>query len=742
MASRVPLVENRWLRRGPAAILVLVKLLLVVACAPMLLWPQATGTLRGRVTLEPGGEPLHHVDIHIGDRETDTREDGTYEITGLAPGTYTVLAHLQSLSDQSRQVVIRAGETTVADFVLRFAELRETVTVTASGREQSTFEAFQTVTTVDSIQLALEARPSLGEALQNQPGVAKRSFGPGNSRPVLRGFDGDRVLVMQDGMPTGAISSQSGDHGESIDPSNLESIEVLKGPATLLYGSTAIGGVVNAVTGRTALHDPPHPGVHGSITGYGGTTNGQGGGSANFDVGLGPWLIWGSGSGQRTGSYGTPIGTVPNSGVRSSNSSGGFGWYGDKRFVDAGYRYDEGRYGVPFANELEGVDEDISLAFHRHNLRLTTGWQNGTGLLSAFRFAVNYSAWQHQELEGEDPVTVFNNKLVSYRGVFEQRRSGPLSGSFGFQGSYRDFKATGEETLAPPVTQRSFAVFGLEELSYERLRFQLGGRIENNAYHPAGLPSRSFTGFSGAAGVYVPFWRDNALVVNYTYSYRAPALEELYNNGPHVGNVTFELGDPNLGRERSHGIEVSYRRRTGRMRREISYFRYDIDRFVYLASTGEVEDGLPVAQYAQADARYWGVESSTGLALHPNFELLFGFDYVNAAIKPSGTPLPRIPPARGRAGFEFRKGGFRIQPEVILANRQKRVYRNETPTAGYAVFGFTSSYTWARQHVAHIVGLEAFNVGDVLYRNHLSFIKDRAPEIGRGVRFTYTVRLF
>jgi iron complex outermembrane receptor protein len=719
-----------------------VKPFLPLVCAPALLLAQATGTLRGRVTLDPGGEPLHDVDIHVGDRETDTGADGTYEITGLAPGVYTVLVHLQSLSDQSRQVVIAAGQSTVADFVLRFAEVRESVTVTASGREQSTFEAFQTVTTVDSLQLALQARPSLGEAIQNQPGVAKRSFGPGNSRPVIRGFDGDRVLVMQDGMPTGAISSQSGDHGESIDPSNLESIEVLKGPATLLYGSTAIGGVVNAVTGRTALHDPPHPGVHGSLTGYGGTTNAQGGGSANFDVGLGPWLIWGSGSGQRTGDYGTPIGTVPSSGTRTSNSSGGFGWYGDKRFADASYRYDEGRYGVPFAKELEGAAEDISLAFHRHNLRVTTGWQNGAGVLPAFRLSVNYSGWQHKELEGEEPVTVFNNKLVSYRGVFEQRPSGPLSGSFGFQGLYRDFKTAGEEALAPPVTQRSFAVFGLEELTYERLRFQFGARVENNAYNPVGLPSRSFTGFSGAAGIYVPFRRDNALVINYTYSYRAPALEELYNNGPHVGNITFELGDPNLRRERSRGIEVSYRRRTGRMRRELSYFRYDIDNFVYLAATGEVEDGLPVARYAQARTRYWGFESSTGLALHPNFELMFGFDYVNAGIKSSGTPLPRIPPARGRAGFEFRKGGFRIQPQAILTNRQKRVYVNETPTAGYVVFGFTSSYTWARQHVAHIAGVEAFNLGDVLYRNHLSFIKDRAPEIGRGVRFTYTVRFF
>jgi iron complex outermembrane receptor protein len=733
---------------------------MVLTLLPLSALGQGTGTLRGTVTLAASGDPLHRATVTVSrlGRVAETGEDGKYEIAGLPTGTYSVLVHLQSLSDESKTVTVVAGENATADFALRLSALRQSLTVTANEREQSTFDSFQTVTSLDSIDLALRTKSSLGELLEYQPGVAKRSFGPGSSRPVIRGFDGDRVLVMQDGIPTSTLSSQSGDHGESIDASNLDRLEVVKGPATLLYGSNAIGGVVNAVTGHHLVHDHPHAGVRGYATGFGGTTNGQAGGAAGFDVGIGNWLIWGSGSGQRTGDYDTPIGRIENSATRVTNSSGGFGWFGAKSFFDAGYRYEEGRYGVPIAGELHGHHEEeeegeeheeeeeehanIGLKFRRHNARFTTGWKNLDSFFQGFRVSVNYADWQHKELEDEVEATVFQNKQATYRGVFTQRPSGVLSGSFGLQGSHRDYKTTGEEALAPPVKQHNFAVFALEELSYEKVRFQFGGRVENTRYKPDGLRDRSFTGFSGAAGFHVPVARNTAFVFNYTHSYRAPALEELYNNGPHVGNVTFELGNPDLERERSNGVDFSLRHQSRRIRGEVNVFYYDIGNFVYLAPTGEEEDGLPEADYSQADSRFTGAEMGLDLGLHENLWLNLGADYVNAELKNGGGALPRIPPLRGRVGLDFRKGGLSVRPELRLAKDQDRTFENETRTPGYTVFNVGASYTVTRQHMAHVFGLDAFNLGDRLYRNHVSFIKDRAPEIGRGVRFTYTVRFF
>jgi iron complex outermembrane receptor protein len=240
----------------------------------------------------------------------------------------------------------------------------------------------------------------------------------------------------------------------------------------------------------------------------------------------------------------------------------------------------------------------------------------------------------------------------------------------------------------------------------------------------------------------VPVWTGGAFVANYSHSYRAPALEELYNHGPHVGNLTFEVGNPNLVRERSNGIEVALRHQSNRLRADLSAFRYDISDLVYLAPTGAIEDGLIEAQYSQANSRYTGAEAGVEAGLTNTLWLRLGMDYVDAQIKASRTPLPRIPPLRGRVGLEYRAGNLSIKPELILSNAQHQIFSTETPTAGYAVVNLGGSYTLARQHFVHVFGFQLFNTGNELYRNHLSFIKEFAPEIGRGVRFTYTLRFF
>ncbi|HET9532262.1 MAG TPA: TonB-dependent receptor [Blastocatellia bacterium] len=715
---------------------------------------QSGGTLRGVITAQGQDTALHNVIVSIVQlkRSVETNDAGLYEFTDVPPGTYSVLAHLEGFPDIVKTVQVTGSGVTTLDFQMRLAGPREQITVTASGSEQSTFEAFQSVSSLDSTKLVEESHPSIGEVLDKEPGVAKRSFGPGSARPVIRGFDGDRVLILQDGLRIGSIGSQSGDHGEPVDVLSLERLEVVKGPATLLYGSNAIGGVVNAVTG----HDLPHTGVHGYITGIGGTTNNQAGVSGGAEYGIGKWLVWGNASGQRTGDYDTPIGEIENSKTRVGNGLLGFGRYGDRSFFSLSYGYDNRRYGVPFATLFEGGggeeeepgEEFIDLDMRRHDLRFNGGFRNTGSFVDAFRLTLSYSDYRHRELEGEEVGTTFDNDIFSYRGVFEQRKSGRFSGSFGFDGQFRDYRAIGAEALAPPVDQKSFAAFTLQEIDVESVKFQLGARVEHNGYDPEGLRDRSFTGFSGAAGIRFPLWQGGAFVANYTHSYRAPALEELYNFGPHIGNLTFEIGNPDLRRERSNGLDLSLRHTADRVRAEANLFYYRIKDFVFLAPTGEIEDGLPVANYLQNDSRFIGTELGLDVSLHRNLWLNMGLDYVDAElIDPlgglrSGTPLPRIPPIRGRIGFDLHHSGLSIRPEAVMVGDQDELFPTETRTGGYTVFNVLASYTLSRQHFAHIFSVNAFNLGDRLYRNHLSFIKDLAPEIGRGVRVTYTMRFF
>jgi iron complex outermembrane receptor protein len=720
-------------------------LLLVPVClAPAQPRP---GVLRGKAAFKGSGVPVHnaYVSLTPSGRSTQTAADGSFEFRDVAPGAYTVLAHMHSLTAEKKTVAVEAGATASVDFELDFSPLRESVTVTATGQEVTVQEAFQTVTTRESHELAaVSSSTSLGDLLERESGIAKRGYGPGASRPVVRGFDGDRVLVLQDGVRTGTLSSSSGDHGEPVDAASLDRVEVVRGPATLLYGSNAIGGVVNMLTNHHLQGQHPHEGLHATLSGTGGTANGQGGGAGSFEYGKGDWLLFGGGGGMRMGDYSTPLGKVENSFSQMKHASAGIARFGRKGTFTVNYGLQEGHYGTPPVEtgeehaEAAHHDEDVSIEWRRQNLRFNGLVRELGPAFEQMNIGLNYSDWNHKELEGAEVGTRFFNKQFIYRVTLTQRKRGRLTGNLGFWGMARDFEAQGGEALAPPVRQNAFAVFGLEEVTFERVRFQFGGRLETNRYSPSGLQARRFTGASLAAGVFIPTWHGGAVVANYMDSYRAPALEELYNHGPHPGNAAYEIGNANLVRERSRGVDLSLRHQSRRARFEANYFHYRMNSYVYFRPTGAKMDGLPVAEYAQAGARYQGMEARAELALRESLWVLAGVDAVDAQLLAGRTPLPRIPPVRGRIGLDFRRQGFSVRPELVLAGRQSRIAPNETETAGYSVINLTAGYLFARQHTLHSFHVNLFNAANRLYRNHLSFIKDYAPEIGRGIRVGYT----
>lgn len=743
---------------------------------------QGTGQIQGEVTLQRNGLPLHKATVMMVqlNRVEETDADGRFVFENVPPGTYDVIAYTASLSTNSALVEVRDGETEMVNFQLTVAPLKEEITVTAKGRQETAFEAVHSVDSLDSFDIAERMAPSLGELLEGQTGVSKRSFGPGSARPVIRGFDGDRVLVMQDGVRVGSLASQSGDHGEPIDPTSVERVEVVKGPATLLYGSNAIGGVVNAVSGHHEIHQQAHEGIRGSLSSVVGSNAGQVGASANAEFGTGSWLFWVAGGGQRAGDYETPVGEIENSKTRISNASAGMGWYGERVFAAFEYMFNDGRYGIPFAAEFHGHEEGdghpdeggpveepgqheeeeleaVDVDFRRNYFRFSGGFRNLAGWIDAFRLSLNYADWSHDELEVleggiEEIGTAFDNEQFVYRGVFEQSQRGPLSGSFGFWGLLRDYEVAGEEALSPPVDQDSFALFALEELGFEGWKLQLGGRLEHTDYAPQSafeqggdlvfLPDRDFTGLSAGIGTRFEMGQESAFVANFTSSFRAPALEELYNFGPHVGNLAFEIGNPDLEGERSTGLDLSLRRSSDRLRGEVNFFYYDINDFIFLAPTGGIEDGLIEANYSQGDSRFVGTEAELDVALHDYLWLDLGLSLVDAELTDFGTPLPRIPPLKGRVALDFRYDRFSFRPEVVLSDRQNEIFPTEVETAGYGVVNLRASYTLPSQHFVHHFSVNVFNVGDALYRNHLSFIKELAPEMGRGVRFSYAVKFF
>ncbi len=803
----------------------------IIATLPLLLSTgqpasaQGGGRLAGTVSRQETGTPIHGASVLVLElgRSAITDDHGTYAFAGVPPGTYHVVAHLDHLfTEPGKTVAVAAGETSKLDFLLSLTADRFEITVTAAAKEETLLEAFQDVESFDAYELAESSAVSLGEALDHRvgTGIAKRSFGPGSACPIVRGFDGDRVLVMEDGIRTGTLSSQSGDHGEIFGVAQLERLEVVKGPSMLLYSGNAVGGTVNAVSRHHELHRRPRQGLRGFLSGSGGSTNALGGGSAGLEYGIGKVQFWGHGGGVRTGDYSAPgVGTVFNSRTELVNTGGGIGWYGDRFFLSAEARRDRAEYGVPFAHEFHGhhgdedrdddghgdeddhgdddhgdddhgdEDEDrddhghhgeeierIALQARRDSYRVNWGARGLRGPFESFQLKLSYVDWEHDEIEhfedGDSAIgTSFRNDRIVYRGELEQNRKGPLSGRLGFWGLDRNYSAAGEEALSPPVAGTGFAVFGLEEVDFERFKLQFGGRLETRRYRPSfsergaghdhgeegheeeegghadghAAPDaieRAFSGASAAIGIHADAWRGGAFVAHFAHSYRAPALEELYFFGPHAGTRTFDIGDPLLDAERGNGFDASLRHRQDRLRAELNFFYYGFEDFIFPFATGEEADGLLEIAYTQRDARFAGTEANLDVGLRRGLWLNLGMDYVDAKDPDSGTHLPRIPPLRGKVGLEFRKGGLRVAPALILAGSQTRTFTEETPTAGYALMDLKASYTYGQQRLAHQFSVNVFNLGDRLYRNHSSYIKDLAPEIGRGVRFTYMVRFF
>ncbi|MCY7346456.1 MAG: TonB-dependent receptor [Pyrinomonadaceae bacterium] len=763
---------------------------------------QTGGTISGTITSEINRVPVGGVSVEVKSlqRTAETDENGVYQFTGVPPGRYTVVTHMEGFSDRAKTVVLVGGATGSVNFELSLTALREDVTVSASGQEESVFESFQSVNSVGSLRIREQASTSIGEILEREAGVGKRSFGPGTSRPVIRGFDGDRVLVTQDGIRTGSVGSQSGDHGEPIDTLNLERLEVIKGPATLLYGSNAIGGVVNSVSSD---ENDPHEGIRGFFTGLGATNNRQGGLAGGIEYGYQRFVFKANLSSIREGDYRTPFGKIPNSASRYTGGNASVGYYGEKAFFQGSYSQDRRRYGVPYAplfesgelltnsngepcatadskrggqpgecfydifairNQFSGSlppvpDESVDLRLRTHGYKLRGGFRNLDSFVTGVNFTLNYTDYSHVELgvaDGVDTIaTKFDNDTFSYRSVFEQKTYSRLSGRFGFEGFTRDYQTVGAEALVQgKVKHNMFSVFALEEVNFNRVALQFGGRVESNRYNPlndAAYINRSFTGFSGAAAARIRLWEGASFVANFTHSYRAPALEELYNEGAHIGTVTFEIGDRNLKSERSNGIELSLRQNISRVRINGSFFYYLINGFVFLAPRDadgdgnvDVEANLPIGNYLQANSRFTGADLTVDVNVNKYVNAFFIGDVVRAELRETNVPLPRITPARARVGLDFRYKGLSIRPEGVFVSRKGSgdVFTLETPTAGYGLFNINGSYTYSTERLAHIFSVSGSNLNDRLYRNAQSFIKDLAPEPGRGLRASYTIRFF
>jgi len=720
-------------------------------------------TLSGRLVNSLSGDPVASATVQIDElkQQATTAADGTFRFDAVAPGTYHLSVQSPGFNSRRTEVVVGSTPTVVGLTVDPELHFTEVVSVAAETRNQ--FETFQPTSVLAGQALTQTLEMSLGATLETQPGVASRSFGPAPARPVIRGLDGDRVLILQDGQRLGDLSSQSGDHGVAINPAAAQRIEVVRGPATLLYGASAIGGLVNVITDE--IPTEPMEGVSGNFTGDLGTAAAEGAGAADVQVGNGRVALHVGGGGRRSGDVDTPAGEIENSQSRNGFGNIGLGWTGERGYLGGSYGYDDTKYGVPVVEEGR-----LQLTPRRHALTLRGGAQRLTGAFDAFRVTLGHRRYTHDELEGDEVGTAFRNDTTELEVMGSHRAVARLKGSIGGWVLDRAFDARGEEALSPAVDQRGAAAFLYEEVTWPHVTFQFGARLDHTRFSPVEGPARDFTTGSGSVGLLVrPAAANDRITVaaSLARAARSPALEELYFFGVHHGNFALEVGNPDLTSEHALGFDLSLRWRTSRASGEVTYFRNDIDNFIFrnLIDLDEFErregafvdrfggrepaghahgtdedEELAIIEFVGADSLLQGVEAHTDVQLTSRITAEAGVDYIRGSLKASGAPLPRMPPFRVRGGLRYQSNAFQAGGELVAVAEQNRVFGAETPTDGYGLLKLFASYSFETGAAVNTITARLDNATNELYRNHLSLIKDLVPEMGRNFKVTFNVR--
>jgi iron complex outermembrane recepter protein len=657
-----------------------------------------------------------------------------------------------------------AAQTAGDDF---HVEQPRDIIVTAPFRRER-IEFLTGVSVLSGAELTRELRPTIGETLARLPGVSATSFGPNASRPILRGLQGERIRVLTDGIGSFDVSNTSVDHAVAINPFLAERVEVLRGPAALQFGSSAIGGVVNVIDKRIPRSIPDEPVHVDALGGYASAAD-QWFGAGSADVRVGDKVVlhvdgsYLDGDDLRIGGFvlsrqaraqalasGNPDAQalanlrnrLPNSAARTWDLAGGVAVIGDGGNLGfAISRYDS-LYGVPPRFDLEtGEGEAPTLDIRQ--LRVDArGELNLGGFFELARGRFGFADYKHNEIEPEGEIgTTFNNEAFEGRIELVQRERNGWKGAIGGQFFIRDFAAIGEEAFLPPNETQQYGLFTLQQFDLGKVDIELGGRIERTRVESDEIDtSRRFTALSGSVGAsfeFTPGWR---VGLNLSHTERAPSAEELFSNGPHAGTQAFEIGDPTFAKERNLGIEGTLRGGNEWLTVELSGYYNRFRNFIYEAATGEIEDDLPVFQFRQDRARFYGVEAQVAATVAQAGAVKFGVDgvadYVRATI-PGVGPVPRIPPLRLLGGVSATADRFTGRIEVEHSFEQDRITDFETPTDSFtlvnAQIGFRPFGTGPNKPELLV---QANNIFDVDARRHASFLKDFAPLAGRDVRVT------
>ncbi len=722
------------------------------------------------------------------DSET-TDESGWLRLEGMEPGWVVIEANhedYRSATDAAevidgRQVQLEIGlqprqqdqdESGDGDYVVR-----------TTGRSQTPGAVYRPTSLLAGEALQRQMTSSVPGTLDRVPGFDVQYNGPAASSPTVRGLPGDRVLMLEDGHRTGDIYWTASDHGVMVEPISAESMEVVRGPAGLIYGSNALGGVVNVIRNDIPEYRPD--GVEGRVrTQYESVNQGTSAGAV-LRGGLGPLAVYGEASGRRAGDTRTPQGDIDKTDMQALNAGLGMSWLPTRGRVGAAVRYYDNHYGVPgeFDGEMipGGHPGGVDIEAQRVSGRILGEYHHEMGPIDGVELRSSVAHYDHEEIEGLvggeraigasfEQVTT-DSRLVAFH---EDRQWGELEleGAVGLAAQARWLEAGGAQPGTRSGDEMDLGVFGYEEFGWEPFRLQAGLRYDHrwvgtDDHSPLvtqteernivkEVDDRSLGAWSGSvSGLWdmVEGWTLGASVAR---SFRHPTIEELYSDGPHLADFSYDIGEPGLNTEKGWGSDVFVRGEREELSLEVAGFYNRIDDYIYYHPTGEtvrvIRDGAaprqtPVFEAQGEDVEFVGAEAMVEWEVWRNIVIDGTVSYTRANQRESGEPLAFIPPLSGKLDLRYEGRPFFGSLGVESKAAQNRVpsavdigesmERPQEPTEGYTIAHAMVGWRHSGARMDHTLMLQGRNLTDRTTFDHMSRIKDVAPQPGLNVQLTY-----
>lgn len=711
--------------------------------------PAVAGVVR-----DEEGRPLARAEVFLiaTGRRTVTDPAGAFALRGVPAGRQVLQVALPGYAPARREVLVGSSGPARAEITLERTPLSIAgVQVTATVGADDPAAVTQAMSQLAGRELEREMAATLAQTLRAQPGVSVRSMGPAASMPVMRGLTGDRILVLQDGQRSGDLAGSADDHGVTIDPLAAQRVEMVRGPATLLYGNNALGGVVNVITGDIPTHVPSRAEWVASAQAESAYPGGSGAMKTTQPL-RGGWALTLRGGGRSSEEMRIPLDPVlgdrlANTQMRNWSGAAGLGWVGERGSGGAALKGYDFAYGLPVP---PGADP-VSLRGRRHEATARGELAPAAGWISSARADATAQEYRHDEVDERSGEVLQTFALRTRVATLLARHAGGGwggDGAWGVSGLWKEYEATGPAALTPPADSRGLGVFLFEEipLAAGGPTLQVGGRyddyrIVSRATEKFGPGrERGFRALSASLGARVPVATGVSLAGSVARSFRAPTVEELFSNAAHAGTGAVELGNPELRAERGLAAEAVLRVQDTRWNGQLALYRNQVEDYVYLAARGDTTlygVTLPVLSYAQERAVLRGVEGSLEWAATRALVVGALGDYVHAS-QAGGRPLSFMPPPRVGATVRWDDGTLALGADMHHEMRQGRVgAAEERPTPAHTIVRVSAGVRFPFGGLQHSITLRGENLTDELHREATSRIKDFAPGPGRNVAVMY-----